>query len=140
MTNNPLEPFDRLVGGEWHLEGSYHVFRWGFDKRSVSALTYRLTDGEPELVGDGGWFWHPGEKTIRGFLFAEGMGIDVFEYASRWEGDAFISDLVTYGSEGSEGHYEERWEFSGPDTYNWSLWARTDAGLEKAMSGTFQRS
>ncbi|NNL71580.1 MAG: hypothetical protein HKO70_16660, partial [Acidimicrobiia bacterium] len=36
----------------------------------------------------------------------------------------------------SEGHYEERWEFIGPDTYEWSLWARTGAGLEQAMSGT----
>ena len=136
---NPLEPFDRLVGGEWHLEGSYHVFSWGFGRHSISALTYRTTHGEAELVGDGGWFWHPGQQAIRGFLFAEGMGIDLFEYRSRWEGDSFMSDLTTYGSEGSEGHYEERWDFTGPDSYEWSLWARTDTGLEKAMGGTFQR-
>ena len=52
---------------------------------------------EPKLVGDGGWFWHPGEQAIRGFLFAEGMGIDLFEYTSRWEGDSFISELATRG-------------------------------------------
>ncbi|MBT8203092.1 MAG: hypothetical protein KJO87_07295, partial [Acidimicrobiia bacterium] len=117
---------------------SYHVFSWGFGRKSITALTYRAGE-QPVLAGDGGWFWHPGEQAIRGFLFAEGMGIDVFEYTSRWDGATLVSDLVTYGTEGSEGHYEERWEFIGPDTYEWSLWARTGAGLEQAMSGTFQR-
>ena len=49
---NPLEPFERLVGGEWHLEGSYHVFSWGFGRHSISALTYRVSDEEPELRMD----------------------------------------------------------------------------------------
>ena len=64
---NPLNDFAPLVGGEWHLEGSYQVFEWGVGKKSIRSSSYFLVDGEKKVVAEGYWFWHPGEKQIKGY-------------------------------------------------------------------------
>jgi len=137
--NQPLAPFDRLVGGEWHMADSYHVFRWGAANKSFHSQSFFVAEGTPVPVGDGVWFFHPGEGVIRGYGMADGMGIDLFEYTSRWEGDTLINDLVTYDADGDKGEYVEHWEFSDSDTYEWTLYARAGDGLQKAMGGTFTR-
>lgn len=136
---NQLAAFDRLVGGEWHMADSYHVFRWGAANRSFHSQSFFVSHGTSIPVGEGSWYWHPGDRSIRGHQVAEGMGIDLFEYTSRWEGDTLINDLITYDAEGNTGNYEEHWEFTDADTYQWTLYSRTDDGLQRAMGGTFTR-
>ena len=109
--DNPLAPFERLIGGRWAIEGSYQEFSWGVGKRSVTARGYFVFDGEARLVSEGSWYWHPGEKTIRGTFTATGMPVVLFDYTTRFEGDAMVSDLRAWDNEGKELHYRETWTF-----------------------------
>ena len=136
---NPLAAFERLIGGEWHLEGSVQTFTWGVGKKTIQARSTYLTEDGPVPVGEGFWFWHYGENAIKGLSFAVGMPAELFDYTTRWEGDKMISDLVSYDSEGKPSEYLEEWHFSGEDSYEWALHAKTPDGLEKVMGGTFER-
>jgi hypothetical protein len=121
------------------MEGSYQVFEWAVGGKAIRARSYFATDDAPVLVGEGAWFWHPGDGVIRGYQLAEGMGLDLFDYRSRWEGDTLVSDLVAYDAEGVASEYHETWEFAGRDAYEWTLYAKTPDGMQKAMGGTFTR-
>jgi hypothetical protein len=70
-SSDPLAPFERLVGGQWYLdEGSHQEFEWGVGRQSVKARSYFVIDGERRLVSEGTWYWHQGEKQIKGALTA----------------------------------------------------------------------
>lgn len=134
---NPLQPFERLIGGDWYLENSYQTFTWGIGKKSVHGKSFAEIEGEYRLVGEGFWFYHPGEKSIRGYFTGVGMGIDLFEYVTRWEGDVMKSDLEAYGK--VEGSFEEEWVFTGKDTFVWALYQTKADNRMKVMGGTYER-
>jgi hypothetical protein len=136
--DNPLAPFERVIGGKWHMEGSYQTFEWAVGKQGVVAKSYFATDEGEKLVGQGMWFWHPGEKAIKGYFVAVGMGIDVFEYTTGFESDRMVSQLTTYGS-GNTQEWEETFDFNGDDEYVWTLFSKTPEGPQKAMGGTYKR-
>ncbi len=135
--DNPLAPFAVLIGGQWHLEDTYQEFIWGPGKMSVNGRSYQMKDGEPTLVGEGFWFYHPGEQAIKGYFVGTGMGVDVFDYTTRFEDGNMLNDLTTYGDYGGE--WEEVWEFTGDDTFVWTLYQKTPDGPSEMMSGTYQR-
>jgi hypothetical protein len=136
---NPLAPFERMIGGQWHIPTTYQTVEWGVDKKSVVARAYLTTDRGDKLVSEGMWYWHPGEKAIKGHFVAVGMGIDLFEYTTRFEGDRMINYLVTYGSDGARHEYEETWDFRGDDEIVWTLWSQTPDGPRKEMGDTYKR-
>ena len=88
-----LAPFEQLIGGQWYLEGSYQEFEWGVGRRSVRSRSYFIIEGEPKLVSEGIWFWHPGERQIRGVVTAIDMPVVFFDYTTRFEGNRMVSDL-----------------------------------------------
>lgn len=135
---NPLAPFERLIGHEWHLEGSVQVLDWGAGKQSVVARSYFEVDGERRLVSEGLWYWHPGDEQIRGVFTAIMMPVSLFEYTTRFEGDTMINDLVTFTPEGKREEHRETWVIAD-DSYEWTLFAKTDDGEKKSMGGTFVR-
>jgi len=137
--DHPLAPFERLVGGEWHMEQSHQVFEWAVGGKAIRARSYIASDDAPVLVGEGAWFWHPDDRVIRGYQLADGMGVDLFEYTSRWEGDTLVSELLAFDAAGTATEYRETWEFTGPDAYEWTLFVKTPHGLQRAMGGTFTR-
>ncbi len=94
LEHNPLAGFERLIGGQWHLKGSYQEFEWGAGQRSVKAKSYFIFEGEPKLVSEGIWFWHPEAKEVRGIFTAVGMPVDLFEYKTHFESDSIVSDLA----------------------------------------------
>ena len=136
---NPLAPLARLIGGEWHQEGNYQVVEWGVGQKSVASRHYFLVNGEPQLVSEGFWFWHPGEQAIKGTFVAIEMPVEVFEYTTTFEGDKMISELKAYNPEGVEENYVEEWVFTGEDQYTFSLYADTPAGRQQAMEMSFVR-
>ncbi len=136
---NPLEPFARLVGGEWHLEGSYQVFEWGVGRLSVKVSSYFMVDGEPQLISEGLWFWHPGREKIVGVATAVNMPVVFFDYTTRFEADKVVSELQAFALSGEASDYVETWEFTDDDHYLWTLEAKTDENLTKVMAGTFVR-
>ena len=138
-TENELEPFSRLIGGQWHLGNTYQVFEWGVGKRSVRAVSYVTGDDKPEAVSEGTWLWHPARKELMGYFTAIGMAEEFFEYTSRFEGNTMINALTTFTNDGEAKSYRETWEFKDADTYQWTLYDMTGDTPSKIMEGTFIR-
>lgn len=137
--SNPLAPFERLIGGQWYLQGSYQEFEWGVGRQSVKSRSYFIVDGKPKLVSEGIWFWHPGEKQIKGFFTAIDMPVVFFDYTTRFEENRMVNDLRSYGSKGNESVYVEIWDFTGDTRFVWSLLRKTPDGLKEQMGGTYTR-
>jgi hypothetical protein len=137
QSSDALAPFERLVGGEWHMDDSYQVFEWGVGKRSVTGKSYFVVEGKDVLVSEGSWFWHPGEQEIKGYFTAVNMPVDFFDYTTRFEDGDMINDLVGYGEMG--GDYHERWEFTDDRHFKWTLLGKSDSGLVEVMSGVYER-
>lgn len=138
-SSNPLAPFDPLIGGEWHQEGNYQVLAWGVGRKTVTSRHYFLVDGEPQLVSEGFWFWHPNEQTIKGTFVAIEMPVELFEYTTKFEGNKMVSELKAFTSEGVDEHYIEEWRFNGADQYTFSLYADTPEGRQQALELTYVR-
>jgi len=136
---NPLAPFERLIGGQWHLDGSYQEFEWGVGQRSVRSRSLYLVEGEPKLVAEGIWFWHSGEERIKGVFTAIDMPVAFFDYTTRFEGNTMVSDLRSYDVNGDESVYSETWEFIDETHYVWKLMKDTPEGPQEVMGGTYSR-
>lgn len=136
---DPLVPFEPLIGGRWHLEGSYLELSWGLGRRSVRGRNYFVVDGEAKLVGEGLWFWHPGEGRIRGVFTAIDMPVALFDYTTRFEQDRMVSDLRTYDAAGNESVYVETWDLGAEGKLGWKLLQETPEGLRQVMGGTYER-
>lgn len=138
---NPLDPFEQLIGGKWHLgDSSYQEFEWGVGRRSVKARSYFVVDGEAQLVSEGIWYWHPGEQTIKGTFTAKDMPFWLFDYTTRFEEDSMLSELAAYTGDGKLLAYTERIEFLDANRYEWTLFAVTPEGPEREMGGTYARA
>jgi hypothetical protein len=137
--DSPLAPFERLVGGQWHLGDSYQEFEWGVGKKSVKVKSFFLVEGSPHLVSEGIWFWHPGEGKIRGIATAIDMPVSFFDYTTRFEGNNMVSDLRSFDASGVESSYVEVFELTGEDEYVWTLMTDSPQGLQEVMGGTYVR-
>jgi hypothetical protein len=138
-TDHPLAPFERLVGGEWHLDGSYQVFEWGVGRHSVRSRSYDLLDGVPRLLAEGMWYWHPGEETIRGVFTAIEMPAVLFDYTTTFQENKMVNRLRTYGVAGGEQAYLETWDFTDDSSFVWKLLVETAEGVQEVMKGTYTR-
>lgn len=136
---DPLAPFERLIGGRWTLGDSYQTFEWGVGRKMVVARGYFLVEGEPKLVSEGFWYWHPGKTAVEGYHVGTDMPVELFVYDTKFRGDKMISELVTFARDGSETRHREIWEFTDEDHYVWTLYAETPDGLQESMSGVFTR-
>ena len=138
-TGKPLESFSKLVGGKWHLGDTYQTFHWGVGRLSLRSLGFALVDGEPKLVSEGIWFWHPELNQIKGYFTAVDMPVEFFDYTTKFQGNRMTSELRAYTTSGSVDEYVETWEFTGPDSYEWTLSQPKPDGLTKIMGGTYTR-
>jgi hypothetical protein len=139
LESNPLHPFERLIGGQWHLEGSYQEFEWGIDRRLVKSRNYFIVEGKPKLVAEGMWFWHPGEKQIKGVFTGIDMPVLFFDYTTRFEKNKMINDLRAYDTNQIETLYVESWDFTDDSHYVWELSTKTPDGLQYLMGGTYTK-
>lgn len=136
---SPLQPFERLIGGRWQLGETVQEFRWDLDGLQVTARQFAKSPQGERLVSVGAWYHHPGEDAVVGYFVARDMGIDLFEYATRFEGDVMISRVVAWTGAGESSTYEERWIFTGEDSYTWELYETGEQGNRKVMEGVFER-
>lgn len=138
-SSSSLSQFSGLIGGEWHIEGSYQVFEWGVGRKSVKSKGYSLIDGKSKLISEGIWVWHVGDKKLKGYFTAIEMPVEFFDYTTRFEGDNMMNDLKSYNADGSEENYFETWEFTDDDHYIWTLFELTAEGKQKVMGGKYER-
>lgn len=134
-----LAGFERLVGGRWHLGNGFLAFEWGPGRNSVRAKGYASAGGAEKIVSEGHWFWHPGERQIRGYITAIDMPVELFDFTTRFEGDRAVSDLVAFDANGTRAEYVETWEFLDAERYEWILWSKTPDGPKEIMRGTYTR-
>jgi hypothetical protein len=138
-TPNPLAAFERFIGGQWHFGPSYHEFEWGVGRRSVRSRSYFVIDGKGKLVSEGLWYWHPGEKKIRGVFTAIEMPVVFFDFTTRFEGNQMVSDIESYDAKGNAAAYVETLDFVDDTHYEWKLLKKTPEGLKEEMSGTYSK-
>jgi hypothetical protein len=135
----PLEPFARLVGGRWRLGESVQEYAWDMGRRQVTGRAYVSSAEGERLVSVGAWYYHPGKEKLVGYFVAREMGIELFEYTTRFEGDVMINEVIGWSAAGQASRYEEHWRFTGPDSYVWELYETGDDGQKKVMEGVFER-
>ena len=138
IETSPLAGFERLIGGQWHLGDSYQEIEWGVGRRSVKARSYFVVDGEPRLVSEGVWYWHPAEATIKGVFTAVDMPVELFEYKTRFDGADLVSELIAYSGP-VQSRYTETWVFVDETQFEWTLYALTADGPRREMGGTYTR-
>lgn len=137
---HPLQGFERLIGGQWHLDKSYQEFEWGVGRQSVRARSYFVVEDQPKLVSEGYWYWHPGEHKIKGLFTAIDMPVVLFEYTTRFEGNTKVNNLKTFAANGNETIFAETWEFVDDMHFEWELTSEFSDGTEAMMSGTYVRT
>jgi hypothetical protein len=135
-----MAPFERLIGGRWHLgDDSYQTFSWGVGRLSVKAEMYFAGPAGPELVSEMTWYWHPGRATLVAHGVAIGMGIDFFQVTTRWEGDTMINDLEVWGPQAPPEPQREHWTFTDDDHYEWTLYSEREGTWVRTMGGSWER-
>lgn len=138
--DNPLSQFSTLIGGEWYLEDSYQTFEWGADKTSIQSKSYFVVDGQPKLVSEGFWHWHPAERKIKGYFTAIEMPFVFVETSTSFEEDTMINELKSYSDDGKFVDYVETWEFTGDNSFSWALFQNLPSGPgPEIMSGNYRR-
>ncbi|MCH9646958.1 MAG: hypothetical protein K0U98_01900 [Deltaproteobacteria bacterium] len=133
---NPLSPFGRLVGGKWKISLLTHEFEWGIGQQSVFARSY---DEAGELAAEARWFWHPEEKTIRGYSVGA-KGNTLAEMTTHFEGDTLINELELINPDGERTAYTGHWVFTDEDHYDWTLFTHgPESAKTEAMKATATR-
>jgi len=142
FAQNPLQPFEAIIGGEWWLgEDRYQTFSWGVGELSVKAEAFFVKDGNEVKVSEGEWFFHPGKQKIKGFFLAENMPVTFFDYESEFDAEGtLINQIVGYDPSGKPMNFYETWNFTSADTFIWSLSTKNEDGtLSEVMNGNYTR-
>lgn len=139
-TSNPLQYFDHLIGGVWESDNTQQTFEWGIGQKSVVSKLYFTETDTLKLVGEITWFWHPGEKKIRGYGTSIDMAMDFFDYTTVFESPyKMLNTFMAYG-----GHIDgvpqlETLEFIEENKYLWTYFNREGNEFAPAYSITFLR-
>lgn len=137
---NPLQPFEFLIGGTWTTPSTRQTFEWGLNHQAVYSELFFVQGDSLVKSGEMTWFWHPGEKKIKGFAHSINMAMSFFEYETEFESPTEMRN--TFYAWG--GNYDgipqyERLLFIGEDEYKWTSFERKGDNLEPGISITFKR-
>jgi hypothetical protein len=137
----PLEQMDRLVGGEWHLDGveklkAYNTYTWGPTHRVLHFRSYFITPEGNKLRAEGSYMWDPVKKKIVGRT--AGVTGDIYDGESVFEGNKLTTEL-THSTPTDTGRYVETFEFTDKDTYRWTLYSRTGTEQKLVIQADFHR-
>ncbi len=136
---HPLKGFEKIVGGVWQLGAAEQEFTWGVGKKAVDSRSYMVVDGKRKLVAEGMWYWHDGEKKIKGIFVAIDMPASVFEYETEFQDHVMHNTLATYDVKGNKSIHTETWTFIDANSYDWALYQEQDGQQVKQMGGQFTR-
>jgi len=134
-SRNPMLEFSRLVGGAWKIGPLRHVFEWGIGQSSVISRSY---DAEGKLAAEARWFWHPGEKAIKGYS-VDATGTFFAEMTTSFDGSLLTNELTMFATDGSTTDYTGKWDFTAEDSYDWTLYRQSEEGLVEVMSMSAER-
>lgn len=139
-TSNQLQYFEHLVGGVWEADRTRQTFEWGIGQKSVVSKLYFTDADSLKLVGEITWFWHPGEKKIRGYGTSIDMAMDFFDYTTVFESPyKMLNTFMGYGGQIEGVPQLETLEFIEEDKYLWTYFNREGNEFVPAYSITFLR-
>jgi hypothetical protein len=142
---NLLEPFGRLVGGEWIGEGKHGgdsdfrtrvVYEWGINHKLLKARSYLRQNGAEKLVYESVFAWHPQKKTVIFMSFAADGHI--FDGTMEAKGDAFDGLWNAY-AEGRTATYRQTLRMLDADTMSWTVYAKKGDAWEKVIDSKAHR-
>lgn len=140
ISNNPLKPFEFLVGGSWTTETTEQTFEWGVGQKSVTSKLYFTNSGEKILAGEITWFWHPKEQKIKGFGHSTDEAMNFFEYNTEFtNANVMTNQFYGYGGQFDEVAQYEMLEFLSEDQYRWTYFNKVLDELKPAYSILFNR-
>jgi hypothetical protein len=106
---------------------------------SVRSRSYFVTDGRLRLVGEGSWYWHPGEAAVKGVFAAIDMPVAFHEHTTRVEHNAIVHDLRAYDTVGEPTDYRETRELTSLSECAWTVLRPWPDGHERVIGGTYVR-
>lgn len=137
---NPLKPFEFLIGGAWQTNTTYQTFEWGLGQKTVESKLYFIQGDSLALKGEITWFWHPGQEKIKGYGTGVDMGVDLFDYETKFESNGLmVNHFNTYGERGLVAPQMEVLEFIEDDQYEWTYYNYVNDEPVPAYSITFTR-
>lgn len=137
-TANPLQPFEFLVGGVWASATTIQTFEWGIGQQLVHSKLYFVENDSAKFSGEITWFWHPGEKKIRGYGNLPGGQITFFDYTTTFETPRkMMNTFYGYGGSFNGVLQYEILEFLNDREYLWTYYNEIAGELEPAYSITF---
>ena len=95
----PLEQMDRLVGGEWHLEGveklkAYNTYTWGPTHRVLHFRSYFITPEGNKLRAEG----MPEDGSVFGYCdfaaVARGFGLQGRTFTTLDDVPKFVAKML----------------------------------------------
>ena len=120
---NPLQPFEFLIGGGWYGSASYQTFEWGVGQKLVKSKLYFVRNDTLRHVGEMMWFWHPGEEVIRGYGISINMANDFFEYTTSFDGPRrMVNDYSSYGGPTDYPNQHVTLDFIDENVYKWTYY------------------
>jgi len=139
-SDNPLEPFDFLIGGEWSTATTVQTFEWGVGQKSVHSKLYFIADKDTSLAGEISWFWHPGLQSIKGYGHLLSNQISFFDYSTEFTNRSTMNNsIVGYNINSMSVPIIESIEFLVDDQYRWTMYDRVVDELKPQMSIIFNR-
>ena len=137
--NHPLQGFEWLVEGKWTDGKTVQELKWGINKQSVNARSFWVSEGKLKLVSEGVWFWHSGEKKIKGYFFAIDMPFSFVESEVEFDGTTLVHRMETYSGDEKPSQYIETFEQVSKDEYAWKLFSGSAPTGNALMSGNFTK-
>lgn len=133
---SPLAPMARLIGN-WRgqirlLDGAViearNVFEWGLGGKTIQFRAYGLRDGTENLVYEGLYGWHPGEKKI---VFREQSAFgSLVDGEVKPEGDTLVFSWRQHSAKGVV-EYRETFRFPDNNSYVTEVYRKTENGWER---------
>ena len=137
---NPLQPFEFLIGGAWVTQTTYQTFEWGLNKQAVYSELFFVEGDSLVKSGEMTWFWHPGEKKIKGYAHSTNMAMNFFEYETTFENPREMRNIFYAWGGNFDGIPQyETLIFIDENEYKWTSYDRVGDKLEPGLSITFRR-
>jgi hypothetical protein len=138
QNEEPLQPFEFLVGGVWASNSTIQTYEWGVGQQTVYSKLYFVEADTARLAGEITWFWHPGEQKIKGFGHLPDGNISFFDYTTEFESPKImVNRFYGYGGSADGVLQYEKLEFLNDREYLWTYYNEVAGELQPAYSITF---
>ena len=127
---NPLDPFSRLVGGQWIGQGKHGpdddfrtrvIYTWGLNHKVIKISSFLKSKEGEKLVYESFINYHPGKKTIV-FTSVNESG-SIFDGTMEFKGDEFLCEFDSLAGD-KKSTFRQTIKFVDDDNTLWTVFAK----------------